>query len=205
MSGRPPKIQLEEFTMEDTERTANSSWAYGPVGGAAIGVGLAFAYAALFIVYATIRSSLLVIRVNPDAGVPGTVAGYLFTLAIPALVIAAMMAVPAALVGLFTAPILMRVASKFNPRRSAGRAIMIGSTTCLIVALLLLVIFQRMLGFSFADVLANPETFLFWFVLPAVIFVAAGGLAGREINRVSDERFRTLPAGPLGMTSDSRL
>jgi hypothetical protein len=94
MSDRSPKIQLEEIIMRPTERTAYPSWTYGPLGGAALAVGLGFAYAALFTVYATIRSSVLVIRVNPDAVVPGMIVAYFFTLAVPALVIAAMMASP---------------------------------------------------------------------------------------------------------------
>jgi hypothetical protein len=160
MSGRSPKIQLEEITMRPTERTAFPSWAYGSLGGAALAVGLAFAYAALFTFYATIRSSVLVIRVRPDAVVPGTIVAYFFTLAVLALVIAAMMAVPAGLVGLVTAPILKHVGASFNASRSEGRAMKIGSAICLCSAVLVLVIFQRMLGFVFADVLANPETFL---------------------------------------------
>jgi hypothetical protein len=59
--------------------------------------------------------------------------------------------------------------------------------------MLVLVIFQRMLGFVFADPLANPETFLLWFASPAMIFIAAGGMAGRELNRVARENIDRRP------------
>jgi hypothetical protein len=205
MSGRSPKIQLEEITMQHTERSAYPSWAYGPLGGAAPAMGLAFAYSALFIVYAAVRSSLLVIRVNPDAGVPGTTVAYFFALAVPALVIAAMMAVPAALIGLIAAPILKHVVAIFNAPRSEGRAITIGSATCLFITVLLLVIFQRMLGFTFADMLANSETFLFWFALPSLIFIAAGGMAARQLVRIESEKFRRKEAAQAVKSEGMKL
>ncbi len=171
------------------------SWMYGPLGGAALAAGLTFAYALVFIVYATLRSSLLVVRVNPDAGVPGTVVAYFFTLTIATLAIAALMAVPAALVGFITAPVLKRVVSLLVTSRNERRTAVVGAASCLAIALLLLVLFQRMLGFAPSDVVANPETFLLWFAFPALIFVAAGGLAGRELNRVPGAALDT-PARP---------
>src|SRR6266498_716764 len=123
--------------MQPIKRNAYPAWVYGPLGGAVLAVALAFAYALIFIVYATIRSSLLVVNVNPDASVAGTVIAYFFTLAVPALVIAAMMAVPAALVGLVAAPILKRVVVFLNPRRSDVRAIGLGSATSFALAVVL--------------------------------------------------------------------
>ncbi len=127
---------------------------------------------------------------NPDAGVTGTIVAYFSALAVPALVIAAMMAVPAALVGLVAAPALTRIVTFLNRDHSERWAMVIGSATCLAITGILLILFQRMLGFTLADVAANPETFLFWFALPSLIFMAAGGLAGRQFNRTTNEGLR---------------
>lgn len=43
-------------------------------------------------------------------------------------------------------------------------------------------LFQRALGFTLADVAANPETYLLWLGLPSLIFIAAGGIASRQWN-----------------------
>lgn len=163
--------------------TANPGrWMYGPLGGAALAVGLDFGYAAVFIAYATIRASLLAIRVNPDAGVPGTVISYFFTLVIPSVVIAGMMAIPAAVIGLITAPILGYAVSRLNPQHSERRAIVVGTASCFVIAVILFLAFHQMLGFASGDISANPETFIFWFALPAIVFVAAGAFASRQLN-----------------------
>ncbi len=168
--------------MKNTQHISYPSWVYGPLGGGLAAIGLAFAYALVFIVYATIRSSLLVISAKPDAGILGTMVAYAATLTIAALVICAMMAVPAALVGLLTATLLKRLLSALNPQHTPARAVVIGSATCFAIVVILHLVFQRALGFTIADVVANPETYLFWLAFPSLIYIVAGGVASRTWN-----------------------
>jgi hypothetical protein len=168
--------------MQTTHRAFYPSWVFGPLGGAAAAIGLALVYALVFIVYATIRSALLILLIPSDAGVVGTVVAYAASLAVSALVIAALMMVPAALVGALTAALLKRVVSAFNPQHDEQRAILIGAGTCLILVTILHILFQRMLGFTLADVVANPETYLFWLAIPSLIYIVVGGAASWELN-----------------------
>lgn len=179
--------------MQKIVGSSNATWVYGPLGGAAAAIALAFAYTAVFVVYALIRSLLLVISANPGAGIPGTIVAYAATLSVPALVICVMMSVPAALVGLLTAPLLKRLLSAWNPRHDPARATAIGAAASCGIVVLLHVIFQRALGFSLADVAANPETYLFWLALPSLIYILAGGVAGRVLNHRQREEVTTAP------------
>lgn len=168
--------------MQLSKHTACPSWFYGPFGGALTAVGLAFAYALVFVVYAIIRSSLLLGSVSSDAGFGGTLVAYAASLTVAALTIAALMALPAAVIGLITAAIVKRSVSWFNPQHSASRAIVVGALTCFIIVAVFHVLLQRALGFGMSDVVSNLETYLLWLGFPSLIYIAAGGVANRQLN-----------------------
>ena len=174
----------QTITRPQIEKVSREHWLYGPLGGAALAVGLAFAYALVFIVYATIRSSLLPARVQPDAGFFGTAIAYGAALAIATLAITALMAIPAAIVGAVTALILKWLLSVLNPQHTRRRAIIVGSVICFALTFILHLVFQRALGFALSDVIANPETYLLWLGFPSLIYIAAGGAASWELNRL---------------------
>lgn len=167
--------------MQPPKHTAYPSRFYGPLGGAVAAVGLAFAYALVFVVYAVIRSSLLLGSVASDAGFGGTIIAYAAALTLAALTIAALMALPVAVIGLITAAIVKRSGFWFNPRHSESRSIAVGTFMCFIIVLVFHVLLQRALGFSMSDVVSNSETYLLWLGFPSLIYIAAGGVASRKL------------------------
>lgn len=165
-----------------SEKVSRANWLYGPFGGAALGVGLASAYTLLFIMYAIVRSSLVVIRVNSDVGMLGTLIAYAASFVIATCTITALMAIPAAIVGTLTAFILKRLLFAFNTQHVPQRTVTIGFATCLAIVVILQLGFQRALGFTLSDVIANPETYLLWLGIPSLIYLAAGSVASLQLN-----------------------
>src|SRR5207244_1320646 len=86
--------------------------------------------------------------------------------------------------------------SAWNKQHEPSRATAIGAGVCGSMVVLLHVIFQRALGFSLADVAANPETYLFWLALPSLIYIAAGAVAGRALNQRQREQVATVAGSP---------
>ena len=167
--------------MQSEKYSLYPSWLYGPFGGAAAAIVLVFAYAVTFIIYAILRSALLVGSVASDAGFGGTMVAYAAALTIASLTIAALMALPAIVIGLVTAVILRRSVSWFNPRRLESRAMAIGALACFVIVVLFHLLLQQALGFGMSDVVSNPETYLLWLGFPSLIYIAAGGLASRQL------------------------
>jgi hypothetical protein len=156
------------------------TWRYVALRGAAVSVGLTFAYALAFLLYAIVRSSLtLAARVNPDTGLLGTLIATWTSLAIAVLTMASLMAVVAAVLGTATALIVLWLSSVLNPRRVSARAIMIGLVTCLGIALLLNLALQQALSLSWSALVS--EAYLFWLGLPSLIYVGAGGVASWQL------------------------
>lgn len=176
--------QTKGIPRPESEKGSNERWPYGPLGGALLGVGLAFGYALVFIIYATIRAALLPARVPPDAGVLGTVVAYGESLALATLAITVLMAIPAAIIGAISAFIITWLLSILNPQHAPRRAVVIGMVACFALIVIVQLFFQRALGFTLADVIANPETYLLWLGFPSLLFIAAGGVASWQWNRV---------------------
>lgn len=168
--------------MQNTKSVPLDDWWYGARGGAALGVILTFAYALAFVVYATVRSTLLVFSAGVEIDVPGTLVAYAISLAVAALAIAALMAIPAALIGIVTAILLKKALFVLNSKHSPRRAALIGSSVCLILAALFHFAVQFGLGFALVDVFANLETYLLWLGIPTLLYVAVGGAAAWRLN-----------------------
>ncbi len=176
--------QTKAVPRPQSERVSHMRWLYGPLGGALLGAGFAFGYAFVFIVYATIRVALLPARVSPDAGLSGTVVAYGESLAIATLAITVLMAIPAAIMGAISAFIITWLLSLLNPQHAPRRAVIIGMVACFTLIVSVQLFFQRALGFTLADVIANPETYLLWLGFPSLLLIAAGGVASWQWNRV---------------------
>lgn len=172
----------QAITGPQSEKLLRRRWLYGPLGGALLGVGLALAYALVFIVYAAIRAALLPARVVPDAGVLGTVIAYGESLAIATFAITSLMAIPAGIIGAITAFVVTWLLSLVNPQHTPRRAVIVGVVACVAFAAIVHLVFQRALDFTPSDVAANPETYLLWLGFPSLIYIAAGGVASRQWN-----------------------
>ena len=161
----------------------NSFAAYSPktrgsaaLGGAAVGAGLTLAYALLFILYAVLRSAITILAVQPSAAL---LAANSISLIIPSLSIAVLVSFFAAGLGALTAVLVRWLLPRFNPRCQPLRAAAIGLGTALGLGLLLQLALQLGTGLSIFSL--QPETALFWFGLPGLVYAAAGAV-GAEIS-----------------------
>jgi hypothetical protein len=169
--------------MAHTILTRRNGWGRTAWYGAEIGVGLSFLYALAFIAYAVVRStSVLLGTPNPDGGLAGTLIATWATLALPALMIAALAGILAAAIGALTALAVRMLASfgtaRPTPRRAAGSSLAV----CLVVCLALLLLLTQGLGLVWTP--ATAETLTFWLVLPLIIYIIAGGVVGWHFNRL---------------------
>lgn len=171
--------------MNQFQSVRQANWRYGPVGGAGLGVALTFAYALVFVLYATVRSAVLVTSAGWQVNLPGTMLAYASSLTVAALAIAAIMALPAAVIGMLTAIGLKKLAAVLNPEQQARRATLIGLIACLLVVGIFHLVAQRGLGFAVSDVIDNAETYLLWLGIPSLIYIAAGSAAMYALNGFS--------------------
>lgn len=157
------------------------SWGEVVRTGALIGVALTYAYALAFLLYATLRATFtLVTRPWPDAGLLGTVIATTASLAIPALVLATLLAVPAALLGALTAVLVYTVIPRLNAARSPVQAALIGGAIALAVVAVIQLGLEYGLGVTVASL--TLSTYLFWLGLPAVTYVVAAAIGGARLN-----------------------
>jgi hypothetical protein len=139
-------------------------------------------YALAFMVYAVVRSSFtIVVTVNEDAGRLGTLLATWLSLIIPALTIALLIVPLAVLFGVVTALLIWGISAAWNREHAPTKAVAIGSGTCVVIAVVLIVVLSQGLGLRWTSTVA--ETLTFWLALPLVIYILAGGTAGWELNR----------------------
>jgi hypothetical protein len=144
-------------------------------------VGLTFAYALAFLLYAILRSSLtLAATVNPDAGLLYTLIANATSLLIAVLTITFLMVIVTAVLGIITAIAVYGLLSTLNAHKDPSRAVIIGSATCLGVVLLLNLTLQKALGFSWSAM--GGEAYLFWLGFPSLIYIVAGGVSSWQLN-----------------------
>jgi hypothetical protein len=162
--------------------------------GAEAGITLALIYAILFISYAAVRSGLTLLATpDVDAGLLPTVIATWLALALPALALVLIAALPAAAIGALTALVLRGVLSNLATARTAGRGVAVGATICLGLSLGLLgLVLNRMEG---AWTAAVVETLAFWLLLPMVLYTVAGGVAGGRMARLLGPAPRRHPGG----------
>ena len=150
--------------------------------GAEAGIALALLYALAFIGYAVVRSTLMLLATpNPDGGLAGTLIATWISMAVPAFVLAAIVGILAAALGVLTALVLRALLSHGNPTHAPQRAIVIGVGVCLTISLMLLVLLTQGLGVTWMP--ATAAALIFWLVMPLVIYVVAGGTASWQVNR----------------------
>jgi hypothetical protein len=155
---------------------------YVALRGARVGILAVLAYALAFMVYAVVRSSFtLFATVNQDAGLWGTLLASWVSLIIPALTIALLLFPLGALFGIVTALVIWGISAAWNREQAPNKAVAIGVGTCIVIAVLLVVLLNQGLGVTWTRTLA--ETLTFWLALPLLVYIAAGGAASWALNR----------------------
>src|SRR3990172_6702454 len=106
--------------------------------GAELGIACAFLYALAFIGYAIARATIdLLVTPQIETGWLGTAIVTWFSLAVPALLLAAIFAPLAALIGALTALVVNAVSMALNPGQARRQAFIIGIAVCAVVVVVI--------------------------------------------------------------------
>jgi hypothetical protein len=141
--------------------------------GAVTGFGLALAYGVLFALYAMVRAAFFVLNSTDAALRWGTLVSIEISLLYLSLIFALLFALPAALLGGVTALLLWGVAL-VTGRRAAAVALLLGVALCGLIWWGLFALLPPAVAVRFSP--AYPPTWLFWYLLPGLIYSGAGGI-----------------------------
>ncbi|MBY0433184.1 MAG: hypothetical protein K2U26_03650 [Cyclobacteriaceae bacterium] len=149
--------------------------------GALVPMAATFAYSILVMIYVIIRSSLTIYGSMPKGERSLILWLNGFSVAYSVMIFSLIMAMVSSLVGAVTALILKKVLLHFNPQFQWNKVLIISFTTALAlltIHYLLLRIFLN--GYMTFD---YPETFLFWWGFPAVIFLGVVVVGSYQFNK----------------------
>jgi hypothetical protein len=151
--------------------------------GAAAGAALTFGYALLFIVYTLVRTSAMIVR-RVELGIAGgALLANGITIALAALTWACLFALVAALIGLLTAVALRGLLIWLNPPTSR-RAAALGGLLAILVVITLYLVLHPVGGQYLSPV--YPESLLFWFGLPSLIYICAAAWGSVQLHIICD-------------------
>ena len=149
--------------------------------GAITGVAAVFAYALLVMMYAIIRSSITIYNIMPNGERSNILLANGFSIAYSVAVFSLIMALLSSLSGAIAGVFLKKILQYFNPNFTNRKAIIISCITAfsllIIMYLLLYTLLKNWMTFNYI------ETFSFWFLIPAVIYIGVCIVVGRKLNR----------------------
>jgi hypothetical protein len=170
--------------MAERRDTRSPSWRQTAWYGAEAGAALALLYGMLFTFYAVARATSAILATPEiDGGLAATLAATWISLAVPALVVAIIAAVPAGVVGALTAIVLRGLVSRAGVASRPGQALAAGVALCLGLSLALLALVMGGLGIVWVP--ATAEALTFWLLAPLVVYSIAGGVAGWRACRMA--------------------
>lgn len=153
--------------------------------GAIVSVAATFAYSIVVMVYVIIRSSSTIYSSMPKGERSAILWANSFSVAYSVAIFSILMAIVSSLAGGVAAVVLKKSLLHFNPQFQLDRAVVISFITALsllaIQYLLLRALLKDYMTFAYA------ETFLFWWVFPAIIFFVACIVGGCQFNKPSTE------------------
>jgi hypothetical protein len=149
--------------------------------GAAAGAALTFSYALLFIIYALVRTSAMILgRVEPGVA-GGVLLANGVTIALAALTWACLLTLVTAPIGLLTALALRWLLIWLNPP-TRRRAAALGGLLAALGVVTLYLVLQPRAGQYLS--LAYRESLLFWFGLPSLMYISAAAWGGVQLQAV---------------------
>ncbi|WP_297820567.1 hypothetical protein [Segetibacter sp.] len=156
--------------------------------GAIAAVAAVFAYSLIVMIYAIIRSSVTICSIMPNGERNTILLANGFSVAYSVAIFSLLMAAISAVAGSIAAVILKKSLQYFNVQFNFKKAIIISCVTAIAMLTLMYILFRALLKdwmtFKYA------ETFIFWFLVPAVIFLAACIIGGSYLNNVLDKRLK---------------
>ena len=150
--------------------------------GAIVAVAAVFGYALVVTIYVVIRSSSTIYSIVPQEEKMSIIWANGISVAYSIAIFSLLMAIISAIIGGIVALILKKLLLYFNPEFNVKKAILISFITALIeviiVYFMLFTLLKDWMTFNYM------ETFLFWFLLPAAIFLGVCTIGGNKFNRV---------------------
>jgi hypothetical protein len=157
---------------------SNKTVAYN---GAMVSIAAVFGYSIIVMLYVIIRCSLTIHSIMPkgERNIILWING--FSVAYSVVIFSLLMTVVSSLAGAVAAVILKNLLAYFNPSFNLRKAAFINTTIAFIMLLLLYLLLYALLKEKMTFV--HAETFLFWFLFPAVIFFVVCAMAGNRLNK----------------------
>lgn len=173
--------------LNKTENITNKSVAYK---GGELAVAGVFGYSLVVMLYAIIRSSLTIYNIIPSGERTDILINNGFSIAYSVAVFSILMALLAFISGAIAAIILKNALQYFNPNYNIRKAIVISCITAfatlVTMYLLLYALLKNWMTCNYM------ETFSFWFLLPAAIYVGACIIGGEKLNRILNKGLAVL-------------
>lgn len=150
--------------------------------GILIATATVFFYSIMVLIYVIIRTSSSIYKIMPSGIRMSILLQNGISVAYSISVFSVLMAIISSVVGVIIALILNKTLLYFNPKFKNEKAILISFITALIVLIIiyfmLFAILKDWMTFNYSD------TFLFWFIFPATIFLAVCIICGTKLNRI---------------------
>jgi len=146
--------------------------------GAIIAIAIVLVYSLVIMIYTIARSSLTIYRIMPGDERNAILIVSGISVAWSVAFFSMLMAFSSSVIGGLVAVLLKKSLLYLNPTFSGQKAIWISAVLALALLCTLCILSYSFLGEGFL----YPETFLFWFLFPAVIFFIACVAGGRKIN-----------------------
>jgi hypothetical protein len=165
--------------LDKTTYISNKTIAYTA---AKIAIAGVFGYALLVMLYAIIRSSVNIYKIMPSGERSNILILNSFSIAYSVSIFSLLMALLSSITGAVSGIILKKALQYFNPSLNNRKAIVVSCVvafvTLMFVYLFLYALLKNWMTFNYM------ETFLFWFLIPAVIYAAACVVGGSKLNKL---------------------
>ncbi len=149
---------------------------------AKIAIAAVFGYALLLMLYAIIRSSFTIYSIMSSGERSNILILNGISIAYTVTIFSLIMALLSSILGAIAGVLLKKTLQYFNPKFINRKAIIISCIVAfvalIIMYLLLYALLKNWMTFNYI------ETFLFWFLFPAVIFFIDCIIGGRQLNRI---------------------
>ena len=165
--------------LNSKKNISNKTIAYN---GATVAVAAVFAYSMIVMIYTIIRSSATICSIMPTGERNTILLANGFSVAYSVAVFSLLMAILSAITGAIAAIILKETLQYFNPNFIQKKAIVISCITAFVTLIILYLLLHALLKdwmtFNYM------ETFSFWFLIPAIIYVGAYIITGIKLTKV---------------------
>ena len=163
-------------------KTINISNKTVALAGAKMAIASVFAYSLIIMLCVIIRSSITIYNIMPNGERNNILLINSFSVAYSVTIFSVLMSIITALVGSITAVILKKLLINFNSQLIANKTILISCMTALtgitVIYFMLFIFLKIWMTFSYM------ETFSFWFLFPAIIYIGTCIIGGSKLNKV---------------------